>query len=547
MRIALSLLLTFLSIQLFAQCVEGECENGKGTYLFPNGSKYIGMFKDGMIHGKGICHYTDGSYYDGEWAHRYPDGKGKMVLSDGQEVSGTWKQGVLVDEEGKVVEDEFSERVAEDMGMNLQTGCVKGDCKNGEGLIAYANGSRYDGKFKNGKAHGQGTFYYSNGDRYVGNFMNGLPHGEGTKYRNGKPPITGNWSKGELLPDFKKVEYRNCSGGDCQSGLGTFFYKEGKFVGEFKDGQPLQGTIYFHNGDIYKGQLENHNFNGLGIFTNAKYGTVIKGFWENGAYHGKNAPKKEPSPNKKPAKRPTKTGKQKVWAVIIGVSQYAHMPVLRYTDDDAYRMYAFFKSPEGGALDDEQIRILIDEDATKKKILEAMEKVFTQAGEDDLVVLYFSGHGLKGSFLPIDFDGFDNKVLHTEINDILRRSPAKHKLCIADACHSGSLLAMKGSIGSTLETYYKRLAQSEGGTALIMSSKGEETSLESKGLRQGVFSHYLIRGLKGEADADKDKIIEIGELYNYVSKEVIQYTARRQSPVLKGQFDVDMPIGVIRK
>ena len=45
-----------------------------------------------------------------------------------------------------------------------------------------------------------------------------------------------------------------------------------------------------------------------------------------------------------------------VWAVIIGVAAYDHMPALRYTDDDAYRMYAFFKSPEGGALDDDPER-----------------------------------------------------------------------------------------------------------------------------------------------------------------------------------------------
>ena len=80
------------------------------------------------------------------------------------------------------------------------------------------------------------------------------------------------------------------------------------------------------------------------------------------------------------------------------------MPVLRYTDDDAYRFYAFLKSPEGGALPDEQIRILIDEEATREGVLEAMADVFGQAGPKDLVLFYFSGHGLNGSFLPIDFD-----------------------------------------------------------------------------------------------------------------------------------------------
>ena len=53
----------------------------------------------------------------------------------------------------------------------------------------------------------------------------------------------------------------------------------------------------------------------------------------------------------------------KVWAVVVGIGRYTTMPVLKYTDDDAYHIYAFLKSPEGGALPDSQIRLLIDEDA----------------------------------------------------------------------------------------------------------------------------------------------------------------------------------------
>jgi uncharacterized caspase-like protein len=156
---------------------------------------------------------------------------------------------------------------------------------------------------------------------------------------------------------------------------------------------------------------------------------------------------------------------------------------------------------------------------------------------------------LPGSFLPIDFDGFNNKLDHEEINKILDGSPAKYKLCIADACHSGSLLAMaekSGTMRNVLEDYYKTLAQAEAGTALIMSSKGEETSLESSGLRQGVFSHFLIRGLKGEADKDSNKIVTVQELYDYINENVKSYTMNRQSPVLKGHFDPNMTVSVVR-
>jgi uncharacterized caspase-like protein len=223
------------------------------------------------------------------------------------------------------------------------------------------------------------------------------------------------------------------------------------------------------------------------------------------------------------------------------------MPVLRYTDDDAYRFYAFLKSLEGGALPDEQIRVLIDESATHEGILSNVKEVFSQAGPKDLIIFYFSGHGLNGSFLPIDFDGYNNKLTHEEVAGLFNSSKAKYKLCVADACHSGSLFAMRGPEPEpVLSQYYQQLAKSVSGTALIMSSKGEESSLESAGLRQGVFSHFLIRGLKGEADKNKDHVVSVQELYDFVFTNVRDYTGNRQSPVIKGTYDPAMPVSVTR-
>ncbi len=105
---------------------------------------------------------------------------------------------------------------------------------------------------------------------------------------------------------------------------------------------------------------------------------------------------------------------------------------------------------------------------------------------------------------------------------------------------------MRGTAESALSKYYKTLAQAEAGTALIMSSKSDETSLESSGLRQGVFSHFLIRGLKGEADEDDNKIVSIGELYQFIYNNVRDYTGLRQSPLIKGDYDDKMTVGVIR-
>ena len=64
---------------------------------------------------------------------------------------------------------------------------------------------------------------------------------------------------------------------------------------------------------------------------------------------------------------------------------------------------------------------------------------------------------------------------------------------------------------------------------------------DSHGLRHGVFTYYLLRGLKGAANANSDQIVTIRELYTYVHTKVREYTTNVQTPVLTGAFDDAMP------
>jgi uncharacterized caspase-like protein len=168
------------------------------------------------------------------------------------------------------------------------------------------------------------------------------------------------------------------------------------------------------------------------------------------------------------------------------------------------------------------------------------------AGPDDVVLIYLAGHGLQGVYVPTDSDGYRNRVEYEDIKQRLSVCQARQKLVIADACYSGSLLAAKTPMFESVDLFYKKLSASGGGTSFLLSSKSEEYSQESQGLRQGIFSHYLIEGLKGKADANKDKLVTLDELYAYVHKHVREYSLNLQTPVLAGDIDRSMPLANVR-
>ncbi|MCB0523131.1 MAG: caspase family protein [Lewinellaceae bacterium] len=240
-----------------------------------------------------------------------------------------------------------------------------------------------------------------------------------------------------------------------------------------------------------------------------------------------------------------------MYAVVVGVGNYSDMPQLDYTDDDAQFFYNHLISRSGGSIPEDHIRLLINSKATRANILQALETLSSRADEDDVFIFYFSGHGDEGCFLPIDYNGFQNQIWHQEIINLLDDSPARQKVCFADACFSGAInnsqvFAAKSNTGRmpASNSFYEAFARASNGTALFMSSSPGEVSLEDRRLQHGVFTYFLMRGMAGEADENADGIVNIRELYNYVYKTVIGHTGGIQSPVLSGDFDGSLPVSM---
>jgi len=80
---------------LYARCTAGNCINGKGTFLYPNGSRYEGEFKEGSFHGEGIYYFFNGSQYQGTWKEGKMSGQGTWRYANGMKMKGSFTDGKI--------------------------------------------------------------------------------------------------------------------------------------------------------------------------------------------------------------------------------------------------------------------------------------------------------------------------------------------------------------------------------------------------------------------------------------------------------------------
>lgn len=79
------------SFSAHAQCVKGNCYNGKGTYKYTNGDKYDGQWKEGKMHGKGLYEFANGDRYQGDFHVNKREGTGTYVWANKGRYTGEWK------------------------------------------------------------------------------------------------------------------------------------------------------------------------------------------------------------------------------------------------------------------------------------------------------------------------------------------------------------------------------------------------------------------------------------------------------------------------
>lgn len=177
---------------------------------------------------------------------------------------------------------------------------------------------------------------------------------------------------------------------------------------------------------------------------------------------------------------------------------------------------------------------LFNQQATRQNILSAISGLFAQATANDIIVFFYSGHGYQGGFVA--YDGY---LSFNQVRKAMAKSKCKNKMIFADACFSGKF-RQDGASAQDDNSAEGRSAN----VLLFLSSRSNETSIERPAMQNGFFTTYLQKGLRGNADANRDRTITARELFDFVSNGVARISNGKQHPVMWGHFRDDMPVMV---
>ena len=229
------------------------------------------------------------------------------------------------------------------------------------------------------------------------------------------------------------------------------------------------------------------------------------------------------------------------WALVIGINRYEYpasggfnITPLKVAVRDAHTLSQFLTDPTTAGFPPEQVFTLTDDAATKRNILLTLNDIVLKAGEKDLVLIYFSGHGFHDQkrgltyLLPYDAEMQDPSTTCIALRDLRDKFDdlnANKVVTILDACHSGGIKirGTKGVEESPYQYYLDAFEQAEG-RPMLLSSDQSEVSWEMADGQNSVFTHFLLKGMRGEADFDGDGVVGFSEAARYVEQRVPEYT-----------------------
>jgi hypothetical protein len=237
-------------------------------------------------------------------------------------------------------------------------------------------------------------------------------------------------------------------------------------------------------------------------------------------------------------------------ALLVGISEFKdpQWRDLRYSAKDATDLAAALKDPSRGHFD--QVRMLTrPEQTTRAAILSALQELRQEATRpDDVVVVYFSAHGTlardgQGELKRylVTHDATYRSISQTALSmDALKaefdKLPSRRRLLVLATCHSGSGKSLlpkeleKELAGIKAGFYARPLEDSSRASMVFAACDWGETAREDEGLRNDIYTHFLIEGLNGAADRNADGAVTATEAHDYARRRTFAFTQGRQRP-----------------
>jgi hypothetical protein len=241
--------------------------------------------------------------------------------------------------------------------------------------------------------------------------------------------------------------------------------------------------------------------------------------------------------------------------LAVGVSDYGEQAKhlrLKFADRDAHDVASALVNTQGSLYADVLAQRLRNDEATTAGIFDALAtmRAGMAGGEGrDLAVVMFSGHGamVDGKFYLLTY-GVDARTAArikasalsiADFRDELRALGHYGRvLVLLDACRSGAATADGASLPLNAEVLRAALAGAN--VTVLTSSSGGEASREDARWNNGAFTEVLLDALGSAADTDRNGLVSITELTEYLTTRVPQLTGQAQNPGIEVRFESDV-------
>ena len=242
------------------------------------------------------------------------------------------------------------------------------------------------------------------------------------------------------------------------------------------------------------------------------------------------------------------------YAIVVGIDDYKSPDIvdLSFAESDASSVAAALVECCGYTSD--HVLLLLGEHASLANILQAVDRLSNSRlfPGAQTILLYFSGHGanLDGENYLIPVDGTADAALAKrlnipleEIEQAFSHSAFQRKVLLVDACRNVLTSNAKGGAALSFADMAFKLT----GMKALFATEFGQLSREDPQLQHGVFTYYVVEGLRG--GAAEDGVITFGGLERYVSQRMLSYCQQHlgmeQLPVSRGEGQAEMPIAVV--